>query len=304
MFKPMLAPNNDPMKDSEFFRGLRFPLYCSPKLDGIRCITSAGSCFSRSFKTIPNHQIQDLFSSWEGLDGELILGDETDFDVYNRTQSHVMSFFTRSEKIRFRVFDSISLDLAKEPFRDRLEHARILIEEYEEILGVGRVSLVTHTLCETLEDLLEYEASQLALGYEGIMMRDPLGIYKHGRGTFREGLIYKLKRFQDDEGVITGFIEQTTNTNIQTRDVLGRAERSTAKAGLAQAGTLGKLLVDFQGDEISVALGCLTHPQRLHIWENQNTFLGKMIKFRHFPHGVKTLPRFPRVVGFREDIDL
>ena len=53
------------------------------------------------------------------------------------------------------------------------------------------------------------------------MMRNPIAPYKQGRGTFREGIIYKLKRFEDSEAVIIGFVEQMTNQNVLEKDELG-----------------------------------------------------------------------------------
>ena len=38
MFKPMLAPGEDPLSYPDYFDKLQYPLLGSPKFDGIRCI--------------------------------------------------------------------------------------------------------------------------------------------------------------------------------------------------------------------------------------------------------------------------
>jgi len=299
----MLAPGEDPLKNPNFFNEIRFPLLCSPKLDGIRCIIKDGCAMSRSFKPIPSMQVQSRYSEYADLDGELIVGNETDFDVYNRTQSFVMSDNKPHIDLKYRVFDFTHHEMEDATFTSRLKFAKEMIEIYNKDFGKNSVSIVEHTLCDNIDDLLKFETKMLSQGYEGIMMRDPLGRYKHGRGTFKEGLIYKLKRFQDDEAIVTGFVEQMLNQNEEKRDALGYTERSTSKAGLVPADTLGKFLVDYNGIELEVSCGILTHPERYHVWIHQDLFKGQILKFRHFTHGVKDLPRFPRFVGWRNKID-
>ncbi len=52
-FKPMLADAIEPDKYP-----LRFPLFVSPKLDGVRCVVRDGVAYSRSLKPIPNQFVQ------------------------------------------------------------------------------------------------------------------------------------------------------------------------------------------------------------------------------------------------------
>ena len=302
MFKPMLAPQDDPLKNPNFFRDLKFPLLVSPKLDGIRCVVRGSECLSRKLLPLPSNQVHDMFSGYESYDGELIVGSPTAADCYNRTQSHVMSRDKPSDELSFHVFDITDEDLACEPFSARLNMVSNSVMS-SEWFG-SKLHIVPHVHCYNLEDLLEQEEYYLSQGYEGVIMRNPNGHYKWGRGTFKEGLIYKLKRFQDDEATITGFVEEQTNMNDLEEDNLGHAKRSTKQEGMMGANTLGKIIANFNGVEISVAPGVLTHKERRVIWDNQSDFLYKTIKFRHFPHGKKDLPRQPRFSGFRDSIDL
>lgn len=279
---------------------MTFPKLCSPKFDGIRSIVKEGRCKSRTYIDLPSRQFQEAFSECENADGEFIVGNATDFNVYNRTDSHVMSRDKPAEDISYYVFDDADMTIANMPFEDRLESIKIFVAT----TNVPGVKFVEHHFCNDLEEMLWYENEQLALGYEGIMMRNPLGIYKHGRATYKQDIIYKLKRFQDTEGVVVGFVEKMLNTNEDIRDNLGGAKRSTAKAGLVPAGTLGKLIVDFDGDICNVGLGCMKHDEAQFVWNNQELFLGKYAKCRSFGHGVKDKPRHQRFVGWRNLMDM
>ena len=84
IIKPMLAVEVN-------FDKLRYPVYAQPKLDGIRVVVKDGIVYSRSLKAIPNKHVQTLFSHLNGLDGELIVGNPTAHDVFQKTTSGVMS---------------------------------------------------------------------------------------------------------------------------------------------------------------------------------------------------------------------
>jgi len=298
MFKPMLAPHQDPMSYPKYFDELKFPLMCSPKYDGIRCIISGKTAYSRTWKPIPSTQVQEAFANddCEGLDGELIDGNPTDFGVYNRTQSIVMSK-DKIGDINFYAFDYVLDDWVDKPFSERYNELRWGDD-------FPNVKLVPQILVRSLDQLLAFEAECLEAGYEGIMMKSPDGRYKCGRGTWKEGLIYKLKRFQDDEGIVVDFVEQMSNCNTQEINELGYSKRSTKKEGMVPAGCLGKFIVDFNGVIIEVAPGIFTYQMKRYIWNHKEQFRGKFLKFRHFTHGVKDKPRFPRAVGFRDKMDM
>ena len=136
------------------------------------------------------------------------------------------------------------------------------------------------------------------------MLRNPYGRYKWNRGTFNEGLIYKLKRFEDSEGIIIGFEEGNSNQNECMRDEKGYASRSQKKEGLKAADTLGKFILSWNGHMIKVGCGTFSHEERKSIWDNQAYHMGRFIKFRFLSHGTIELPRFALATGFRDEIDM
>jgi len=280
----MLAPSQMPDLEK-----IQYPIFASPKLDGIRAVVRGSVVLSRTGKPIPSFQVQDEFNSFENYDGELIVGDPTDPLCYNRTQSHVMAFEKETNDLVFYVFDYID---DNKPYFLRLAALK----------AYANVNIIEQKEINSLDELLEFEANTLALGYEGVMLKTPFSKYKRGRATLKEGVFFKLKRFQDDEGEIIGFIEGKENTNPSFKSEIGLSARSYKKEGLVRRDTVGSILVRYKNEIIRVAPGTLTHTQRDDIWDRQEDFIGRTIRFKFFPYGAKDALRFPRFSGFREDL--
>lgn len=136
------------------------------------------------------------------------------------------------------------------------------------------------------------------------MLRDPQGRYKNNRSTFREGLLYKLKRFEDDEAEIVGYEELMRNYNDPHTSELGFTKRSTAQAGLIPAGSLGAWIVSSPKWQHTFKLGSgsgFTADLRDYYWERRQTFIGKRASFKYQAHGSLDRPRIPQFKGIRED---
>lgn len=294
MFKPTLAC---PAKMDK----LVFPLFASPKLDGIRCSIVNGVALTRTLEAIPNKAISAYLShtDFNGIDGELIVGHPAAPDVYNRTVSQVMAHDKGLADVAYYVFDMHNVDA---PFTDRFEH---LESKVTEDFGDIPLRILPQTLIHGMDALLEYEQNTVALGYEGVMLRSPKAPYKFGRSTVREGYLLKVKRFEDSEAEIIGFKEEMLNGNEAQTNELGRTKRSTAKAGLVGKGTLGAFIVkDYHtGVEFSIGSG-FTAAQRSDFWERQGELVGTLIKYKFFPVGVKVAPRHPVFLGFRDRSDI
>lgn len=316
--QPMLAPSYSPLTYPKFLEEIEYPVLLSPKVDGIRNIVKHAErmdfdsdlnpislgfhnvCFSKSLTRLPSRQVQESFSGFLELDGELTVGPETDTDLCNRTQSYVMSDDKPAENLAFRVFDCADTNLKDEDFELRLEHARGLIDEYRLVYPDSNVSIIEHEWCDNLDDLLIAEERWLAMGYEGVMGRNPFGRYKQGRGTWREKLNFKLKRFEDTEGVLVGLEEGSTNTNPDMRNNMGFAKRSFAKDGLFPSGMVGVLIVNVDGMIARVAPGELKHPERVDMLKNPERYLQRTLTFRHFPHGAKDTFRQAKFANWRD----
>lgn len=285
-FRPLLGARVESISQ------VKFPVFASLKLDGIRAIKWGPELLSRTLKTIPNRflaaRLREVPSGW---DGELIAGEPNSPNVYNLSESLVMSRNKDASSIRFFVFDNHE---SQGDFTTRLESISDLPPS---------VIKLDQVLIDRADDLLAFEENALASGYEGVVLRHPGGRYKFGRSTIREQYLLKLKRFLDDEAVIIGFEELERNFNEATLDERGYTKRSSHKDNKVGAGMLGALRVDWKGKELKLGSG-FTEQQRKEIWSARDRYLGRKARFKYFPIGIKDLPRQPIFTGFRSDLDL
>ena len=300
--KPMLASAAELDK-------VRFPVFASAKLDGVRCLSIEGQPMSRALKVFPNKQLQEMFDVYglHGFDGELIKGPPNVNDVLSKTISAVMTEDKpHDEPIDYYIFDrwnSVDVEYWRRVIAIGDELALMNVEQYGLDL---RLMVHPNILVHDMDQLLEVEKSFTEQGYEGLMIRDPDGKYKYGRSTAREGILLKVKRFLDAEALIIGYEEEMENTNEATKDNLGHTKRSSAKAGKVGKGVLGKWLVrgikDFDGLEFKVA--GFNDRDALYFWENRESYIGQICTYKYFPSGVKDLPRHPTFKSIRPAIDI
>lgn len=280
---------------------LKYPLYMSPKLDGIRCrIDPNLGAISRTAKRLPNNYIQQEFNMFlkelQYLDGEIFVGSATASDVFNRSQSGVMTEGGKPD-FSYHVFDYWANKL--EPFSKRILTTAGLVRRLESLIHY--LKFVKHEVATSINDLEQFEQEQLSAGYEGVMLRSPEGIYKNGRSTMREGYLIKLKRWEDAEATIVGFEPLERNNNPAVADIFGHAKRSSHKSGKVADELLGTLLVRHEtfGD-FGIGSG-FDVDTRVQIWTEKERYLGRRVTFKFQKVGLKEKPRFPIFKGVRED---
>ncbi len=276
---------------------LRFPLLASSKIDGLRCLIVDGKPVSRTLKPIRNRYVQRYLQHWglPDLDGELVVGDATHPNAMQNTTSGVMSADGEPD-FTYRVFD---LHSSTDPFHGRYSYMSQL-----ELPLLVRVH--PHRMIYSVAELEAMEEEALAAGYEGLIVRDPRGAYKQNRSTLREGGMVKIKRHVDAEAIVIGAEELMHNANEPTTNALGYTERTSHLANQVGMGTLGSLRVQLLSDpdvEFSVGTG-MTAEDRTWMWNNREQMVGKIIKYKSFPVGVKDKPRHPVFLGFRDPEDL
>lgn len=294
--QPMLAAKST---DADLQR-LKYPLLCSPKIDGIRGVVGGGKLLSRSMKPIRNTATQRAFCDLEGLDGELVVGRPNDPNLMQQTSSGVMSIHG-DPMARFFVFDDWTM-----PFGYGARYGRLQALFSGPMAGRKDVVLVEHTMIHNYESLLILENQFVEQGYEGLMIRSLTGTYKDGRSTLREGGLVKVKRFTDDEATIVGYEPLMRNDNELERDERGYAKRSHSAAGKIADAMLGALVVVGAGSTVRFSIGSgFTAMQRYALWNRRDDLIGKVVKFKHFAvTGVKDVPRMPIFLGFRDKDDM
>jgi DNA ligase-1 len=282
---PMLAASSIPnLEDVEY------PCYIQRKYDGARCIAIDGVAYSRKMKPIPNQYIQKKFAEYNlhGLDGELMIE-----GGFNSVQSGVMSR-DGDPDFTFYVYDCWDSD---KPFTERLP---LLVYA----LNVDFIKVVDTYVVNNPKEAESKLQQFIDEGYEGGILRSFKGKYKQGRSTLKEGYLLKLKRFLDDEAVVIGFEERMQNNNVKEVDERGYSKRSSKKAGLVGADTLGSLVVQWNGVTFNIGSG-FDDAQRKEVWENKDKYLGKLVTFKYQElHEDTGVPRFATYKGFRDERDV
>lgn len=268
---------------------LRFPLASSPKLDGLRvlCHPELGPV-TRSFKPVPNEHVREMLYDpmFAGFDGEMMLTDSN--ANFNAIQSAVMRKDGKPD-FEYFVFDDFT-----HPERPWVERG-------------GRVNTpatfitpLKHVAVSSEKEMLAQEILALKLGFEGLMLRDPRGMYKSGRSTLREQGLIKLKRFKDAEGVVVRLVEQMHNDNPAGQDAFGLIERSSHKNNMRPAGCLGKIVIQtLLWGEVHVGTG-FTQAERDEIWAHPNLYVGQTVTFK-YQEVLKDKPRFPVFLHWRNE---
>ena len=285
--KPLLAGKFNSEK-------AKFPYAATPKIDGIRFLMVGGAALTRSFKPIRNEYLQKILSSNlpEGIDGELTSGS---------TFQECSSIMRIKGEPDFKVwiFDFVNPKDEPKPYKERMNELRKF-----ESFNIPSYEILFPTIVSNQEQIDQLMIKNLNAGYEGLMLRDPNGIYKFGRSSVKENILLKVKEFMDDEAEIIAFREKMVNTNEGLKDNFGRTKRSSCQDGLKPSGTLGGFILrNSEGLEFSCGSG-LNDALRDEIWKNQSKYLGKLVKYKYMSKGIKELPRHPVFIGFRDETDL
>lgn len=310
-FAPMLAVGAEPEQ-------FKFPLYASLKLDGIRCLIRDGQAFSRKLKPIENAFVQSILGGgqYEGMDGELIVGDPTAKNCFQVTGSGVMKK-DGTPDFTFFVFERH--DAEYPDFASRF----LSLQDWPH--AHPRVQILEQRFCSTLTELLDFESESLEAGHEGLITRSPDSPYKMGRSTVNEQSMLKLKRFFDSEAKVLGLIEGLSNQNVATVDALGHTKRSTHLENQVTTGTMGSMILQDLATKVIFTCPGTTTAMCKEWWSKRNvdkkhvlaevgllpsgmTFYeideDLIVKYKYFPIGVKDKPRFPGFLGVRHAGDM
>jgi DNA ligase-1 len=305
--KPHLACDIDRTK-------VQFPCAGLPKIDGVRGMNLFGNMTGRSMKPHKNKYTTAMFSKPEfiGFDGELAEGCWTSPSLCRDTSSSVGRIAGEPD-IKWWVFDCLDEFTSSLCYMERYRE----LERRVNLLNLPHVRLVPLTILNNMEELDAYHNANLDAGFEGTIIRALEGMHKSGRATTRHGAYLRIKDFVEEEAVILSIEEAMENQNEAKTNELGRSERSSHAANMVPKGMvgnlIGRMLKDvYDGDrlllkkdqQVTIGPGEMDHKDRTMYFENQHLIVGKVVKFKFFPKGVKDKPRFPTFVTIREESDI
>ena len=279
-FQPMLAHKWADCKDK-----VQFPVFCQPKLDGMRNITSCNGMQSRGGKPIISAPhifaaLKPLFDKYSNLilDGELYC--DRLKDDFNRILSLVKkskpSPADLAESAQFIQYWVYDLPSHNGVFSERSAELQKLVKE----LNSPYIVFVETRLATTQEELDQFYSEWLEAGMEGQMVRldQP---YENDRSRS----LLKRKEFQDDEFKILEIEE-------------GKGNR---------AGMAGKVkCITKDGAEFRAGIkGNMAYFREL--WNNRAKLVGKMATIKYFQltgdsvnAGARNVPRFGVMLAVRD----
>ncbi len=270
------------IKDMDF-------VYVEPKLDGIRCFAivenGEAKLFARSGKLISNFDSTigtALGELGDGCyDGELMGEDFVALmrQAYRKDNAKIDDAYLS-------LFDYLPLEEWKSgdvvtSTKDRYTklkrrvgslNLRELVASPDEPLYLNVVE--RHEVPANFEDIMALHHKFVQEGYEGAMVKTVDAPYRFGRSYD----VMKVKEFHDVDLPIIGLEEGT-----------GR-----------HAGRLGAVKINFNGIIVKVGSG-FSDEQREQVWNDQMSFLGRIIEVRYQEVTPDGSLRFPTFVCFRND---
>ena len=274
MIKPMLAHKFD--KDRIDWSQ---PVYIQPKLDGVRCLFTKDGAFSRTGKQFMNVQhIEDSLREFFKQKPDMILDGElynhslkNDFEkiisLVRKQKPTEQDRLNASQMIQYHVYDYISDDYQE--YKSRMNNLVCSDIYNRQILPVAAMLVDSYNYARDLH--VEF----LNVGYEGSIIRNGTGIYKHGRSYD----LMKFKDFHDTEATIVDYQE-------------GKGKR---------AGTLGKFIM--QDDDGNI-FGCppgkgYNYSDLKCMLENIHKYMGQRATFTYFQRTNAGSYRHPLFKGLR-----
>lgn len=175
--------------------------------------------------------------------------------------------------IEYWIFDVRMIDPTV-PFCKRYESLIEAFKNYEEVYGAPE--FLTMVGCEEVnseDELMKKRSEYEAEGYEGIIIRKPMGFYRSGRHTD----LMKSKSTIDEEGQIIDIKEEQTHPPGQA--ILTIQDSTGVTFSLRPPGNIA---------------------MRQAYLKNRDRYIGTTIKFKYQERTSDGIPRFPTSVAERD----
>jgi DNA ligase 1 len=252
--------------------------YIQPKLDGFRCrivfnhegtptLYSSGGNVITSVPHI-NRELDGRFWDME-LDGELY-NHSYAFQQFCSVVKRTTSIHPDHEDIEFHCFDIIN--------EDRQGSRLNALKQFNTL---DHLKWVKTEEVESEDDIERFYDRVMADGYEGFILRNPLGLYKLSRSTD----IMKCKPNKSDTYIIRGTNEQ------QSKDG-------------AFKDTLGAIIMQKDGQLFRVSASCFSDDEKAYWWKKRFDMIGKYAKITYGAlTDVRKVPKFIRRIEILEEND-
>lgn len=257
-----LSKNVLPMLALDYFKrgkDIIFPCFVQPKLDGIRSLWYDNKMHSRKNKEFYLKSIEEELSGTSIiLDGELY----SDKISFQELVGLVKRKDADTDLVNFVVYDLVSPD----DYEKRLNTLK-------KIKRSKHIKLIQTEICNDSSELIKFHEKYVALGYEGLMIRNFKGPYQENA---RSKNLQKYKLFQEEEFQIVGF---TQGVGIEKGLVIWKCSTKEGK----------EFSVRPEGD----------HALRAEQYNNGQKYIGMLLTVKFFEYTNDKVPRFPTGKGIR-----
>lgn len=253
-------------------KGAIYPCFVQPKLDGTRCIGIPGKgLFSRMRKSFPHmeHIVAELnqLPADVILDGELYTNELTFQQIVGLVKRETLREGNAENqvKIKYHVYDMVSAGT----FEERYAALTKLLRGHR----LRHIVIVPTERCASEERMKAKHNEYVAEGFEGIMLRNPAGLYKHSRSTD----LLKYKEFIDEEFTVVGFTE-------------GDGQDKGCVVWICETEEKKRFQCRPRG----------TKEERKEMFQNGDAYVGKKLTVRFQEWSDAHIPRFPVGIAFRD----
>lgn len=273
---------------------LKFPMHVSEKLDGVMADLykdSYGRYHIRTRQGKPIPSMQWLVDKLERLYNDfLYVGEHLIGELYhnyglprvanfNKISGRVRQEQEQATEIGFYIFDYYDEDYLDMPFDARLRDLLGLVSSkiIEQLHSVPYIGVANNhqELVEIFEVYMKLHPEA-----EGVVARPLKGEVSH----------YKVGRSY-------GFIKLVPKPTVDL------VIKSIEEAKGELQGSAGKVICEYNGQDIAIGLGSITHDIRRDMWINHLAYIGRIVEVKYKDITEAGILRMPVVARFRDDKD-
>ena len=266
------------------YAGVTWPKVGMPKVDGVYGRNNAGRFLGRSGKQLKNKFVTARFSAavFDGMHGELTLGNNPTLPTLCIDTSAAVRRVNGEPDIYWWIWDYAPPSLESKGFAHRLEALIKCVIQ----LNIPTVLDMPFRFLRNADEAEEYYRKLRGHGYEGMVLR---GVDDRFQGDKRASManqfFLRRKPWLEEDGLVVGLLEGSSNTNEQEINERGLAFRRTHSAGMVPSGMVGTIIVRRPNGELAnISPGRMSKDECRRQLQTQD-LIGQYITYRHMGTG-------------------
>ena len=266
------------------YAGVTWPKVGMPKVDGVYGRNNAGRFLGRSGKQLKNKFVTARFSAavFDGMHGELTLGNNPTLPTLCIDTSAAVRRVNGEPDVYWWIWDYAPPSLESKGFAHRLEALIKCVIQ----LNIPTVLDMPFRFLRNADEAEEYYRKLRGHGYEGMVLR---GVDDRFQGDKRASManqfFLRRKPWLEEDGLVVGLLEGSSNTNEQEINERGLAFRRTHSAGMVPSGMVGTIIVRRPNGELAnISPGRMSKDECRRQLQTQD-LIGQYITYRHMGTG-------------------